>query len=212
MPASAQAHRAPLLVLASRNRKKLRDMELLLSDCGITLLSAADIPDLPDVEEAGDTFADNAARKAREVALHSGRWAIGDDSGLVVDALNGEPGVFSARYAGPDATDQTNNEKLLTRLAHVRPERRTARFECHLAVADPNGVIQCTAAGQCRGFILDASRGDAGFGYDPLFCIREYNRTFAELSPLAKSVLSHRGRAMAQLRPRLLRTLREETG
>lgn len=197
----------PLLVLASKNRKKLRDMALLLGQCDIELVSAADIEDLPDVDETGTTFAENAALKAQHAARHARQWAIGDDSGLVVDALGGEPGVYSARYAGPKATDQDNNEKLLKALTDIPAEKRTARFECHLAVADPDGNVRLTSTGQCRGRILFESRGDGGFGYDPLFCIPEYDQTFAQLSPLAKSVLSHRGRAMVGLRPQLLRML-----
>jgi XTP/dITP diphosphohydrolase len=195
---------SPVIVLASRNRKKLREMAEQLIPYRLKLISAADLPDVPDVEEGAESFAANAALKASAVARATGCWALGDDSGLAVDALDGAPGVISSRYAGPEATDRDNNRRLLEQLAGVPAERRSARFVCHLAVADPTGQVRLQADGQCRGRILDADRGHSGFGYDPLFLIPEYHRTFGELSPMVKSVLSHRARAFGRLLPRLV--------
>ena len=198
---------SPVIVLASRNRKKLREMAEQLIPYRLELISAADLPDVPDVEEGAESFADNAALKAVAVARATGCWALGDDSGLAVDALDGAPGVISSRYAGPEATDRDNNRRLLEQLAGVPDARRSARFVCHLAVADPTGQIRLQTDGECRGRILDADRGGGGFGYDPLFLIPEYHRTFGELSPMVKSVLSHRARAFGRLLPRLVALL-----
>jgi XTP/dITP diphosphohydrolase len=198
---------SPTIVLASRNRKKLREMADQLIPYGLRLISAADLPEVPEVEEGAHSFAENAALKASSVARATGRWSLGDDSGLEVDALNGAPGVLSSRYAGPQATDGDNNRKLLEQLAGIPDERRTARFVCHLAVADPTGQIRLQTSGVCRGRILGADRGRSGFGYDPLFLIPEYHRTFGELSPVVKSVLSHRARAFQRLLPHLVALL-----
>jgi XTP/dITP diphosphohydrolase len=195
------------IVLASRNRKKLREMAEPLKAYRLELVSAADLPDVPEVEEGADSFAANAAMKAVSVARATEHWALGDDSGLEVDALGGAPGVISSRFAGPQATDRDNNRKLLEQLADVPDDRRTARFVCHLAVADPSGQVRLEAHGVCRGRILGADRGVSGFGYDPLFFIPEYHRTFGELSPAAKGVLSHRARAFQRLLPRLVSLL-----
>jgi XTP/dITP diphosphohydrolase len=192
-----------LLVLASRNRKKQLEMAELLAPLQITVASVANFPDAPEVEETGSTFAENAALKASAVAAAIGRWTVADDSGLAVDALDGAPGVYSARYAGPDATDQDNNEKLLAQLQDTPDEQRGAQFICHLAVADPAGAICLAVAGRCRGRLLRETRGESGFGYDPLFWIPEYRKTFAQLSLTTKSVLSHRARAFHQLLPQL---------
>ena len=199
------------VVLASRNRKKLREMAAPLADAGLKLVSAADMPEVPEVEETGSSFAENAALKASAVARATGHWALGDDSGLQVDALGGEPGVHSARYAGPDATDRDNNTKLLQQLEGVPDQRRTAQFVCHLAVADPHGNIRLQVDGVCRGRIVRDLRGGSGFGYDPLFLIPEYHRTFGELSAAAKSVLSHRARAFERLVPKLVALLHRES-
>ncbi len=187
------------LVLASHNRKKLIDLQAVFRRLQCELISAADVATLREPEETGATFAENAALKAVVAARGTGFWAIGDDSGLSVDALQGAPGLYSARYAGPRATDAENREKLLAALREVPDERRTAQFECHLAVADPEGQVRLTASGICRGRILHADRGTGGFGYDPLFLVPEYHQTFAELSLAAKSVLSHRARAAQML-------------
>jgi XTP/dITP diphosphohydrolase len=195
------------LVLASRNRKKLGEMAGLLASYGLELIAAADLPEAPDVAEGQTSFAENAALKAGLVAQAVGRWTLGDDSGLEVDALDGAPGVSSARYAGPGATNQDNNARLLRELESVPEERRTARFVCHLAVADPTGAIRLQVCGSCRGRILRDHRGLGGFGYDPLFLIPEYHRTFGELTPAVKAILSHRARAFQRLLPRLVALL-----
>lgn len=199
----------PRIVLASRNAKKAIEIARLLAPVGVEVLSLDQFPDAPAVEETGTTFADNAALKAGLTALATGEWALADDSGLMVDALNGEPGVYSARYAGEDATDADNNAKLLKSLTGVPGEKRTARFVCHLAIADPSGAIRASVEGDCRGQILTDDRGSQGFGYDPLFLIREYNKTFGQLSLLVKSQISHRARAFHQLISKLQPLLRE---
>ena len=197
----------PPVVLASRNPKKSEEIRALLGPHGIEVLSVADFPDVPDVIEDGETFADNAAKKACEVAAQLHHWAIGEDSGLCVDALGGAPGVYSARYSGPSATDESNNEKLLVDLANVPPERRGAKYVCHIAVADPQGELALHVEATCRGQITQVPRGANGFGYDPYFLIPEYHQTFGELSPLVKRQLSHRARAFRRLIPDLLKTL-----
>jgi XTP/dITP diphosphohydrolase len=169
----------------------------------LRILSLDDFPDAPEVEESADTFAGNARKKSSELAVALGRWVLADDSGLAVDALGGAPGVLSARYAGEPCDDAANNRKLLEALKDVPEERRGAAFRCALAVADPSGAIRLEAEGACRGRIIREVRGTLGFGYDPLFLIPEYHKTFGELSPLVKHQLSHRSRAFGHLRPGL---------
>jgi XTP/dITP diphosphohydrolase len=195
------------LVLASRNQKKLREMSELCNGLGMRVISAGDFPEAPEVEETGHTFAENAALKAAAVASATGHWTVADDSGLAVDALNGAPGVYSARYAGPQANDAQNNERLLSELCEIPDQRRGAAFICCLALADPAGRIRVQVEGRCRGRLLHEPRGQNGFGYDPLFWIAEYHQTFAELSLAVKSVLSHRARAFERIRPELARLI-----
>ncbi len=195
------------LVFATRNRGKLVELRELLP--GIEVRSLDDIH-VPDVVEDADTFAGNAAKKAREVSHATGLPALADDSGLEVDALGGAPGVYSARYAGHGHDDAANNAKLLAALAGVPAEKRTARFHAVLALADvtgPLGAQVLTADGTCEGVILDAPRGTGGFGYDPLFFAPELGMTFAEAGVGPKSDLSHRARAMKAMKPRLLEYL-----
>jgi XTP/dITP diphosphohydrolase len=194
--------------MATRNGNKVRELQHLLRDLGVEVLSLADRPDLPEVVEDGTTFAANAEKKARAVAAATGLPALADDSGLEVDALDGQPGVQSARYAGAGHDDRANNEKLLAALAGVAPDRRTARFRCAVALADPAGRLGDAVElreGSCEGVIIDAPRGEHGFGYDPLFLYPELHRTFAELTLDEKSRLSHRARAMAAMLPVLRR-------
>lgn len=197
------------LVLGSRNRKKSEEIRALLAPHGIDVVSVADFPDVPDVVEDGTTFAENAAKKAREVALRVGQWTLAEDSGLAVDALGGAPGVYSARYAGEPSDDLKNNVKLIAELAGVPPERRTAHYVCHVALADPTGDIRLSEEATCRGRIVDQPRGSHGFGYDPHFLIPEYHRTFGELSPVVKNSISHRARALERAVPKLVRLLEE---
>jgi XTP/dITP diphosphohydrolase len=195
------------LVISSRNPKKTEELRELLAPLGVVVRSAAEFPDLPEVEEDGRTFAENAAKKATQTARLTGRWALGEDSGLEVEALGGAPGVYSARFSGSGATDESNNAKLMAELAGVPPERRGARYVCHVALADPSGTIRLSIERTCRGRITTEPRGSNGFGYDPYFLIPEYHRTFGELSPLVKRQLSHRGRALAALLPEMKRLL-----
>jgi XTP/dITP diphosphohydrolase len=156
------------------------------------------------VPEDGDTFAANAVLKAAGYARQLGRWVLADDSGLLVDALNGEPGVLSARFTGEEATDEDNNKLVLKRLGDTPIEKRTAQFVCHIALADPEGTIHAESEAACHGRILFEPCGDGGFGYDPLFEIVEYHRSFAEFCPFVKFCLSHRARAARLVIPRLM--------
>ncbi|HTU23800.1 MAG TPA: RdgB/HAM1 family non-canonical purine NTP pyrophosphatase [Pirellulales bacterium] len=187
------------LVLGTFNRGKLPELAELLAPLACELKTLGDFPGVVAVEETGDSFAANAALKAGEQAKHLGAWVLGEDSGLSVDALDGRPGVFSARYAGPKATDADNNALLLKELAGVPREQRTAHYTCHVALADPAGEIVARSEAYCRGLIRTEPAGSAGFGYDPLFEIAEYHQTFGELGLAVKRVLSHRARAVTRL-------------
>jgi XTP/dITP diphosphohydrolase len=200
----------PPLVLASRNRKKSREVAEILAPCGIEISSIADFPQVGEIVEDGATFAENAAKKAAQPAMQIGRWVIGEDSGLVVDALSGRPGVYSARFSGPGATDESNNRKLMEELSGVPIDRRTAAYVCSIALADPTGTIRLTSEGRCRGIIMHEPRGENGFGYDPYFLVREYHRTFGELSARVKHQISHRARALAGFVPGLISLLNRE--
>jgi XTP/dITP diphosphohydrolase len=178
---------------------------MLLAPWGFTLRTLAELPESIEIEETGHTFAANAALKACQQARHLKQWVLGEDSGLVVDALGGEPGVYSARFSGPAATDESNNRLLLDRLADMPLDRRAAYYVCHATLADPSGAIRAEASAECHGRILFAPTGRGGFGYDPLFEIVEYHRTFGELGPESKACLSHRSRALRELIPRMTR-------
>jgi XTP/dITP diphosphohydrolase len=193
-----------MLVLGTANRKKGIELADLLRPVGAELRTLADFPGDFHVAEDGDTFAANARLKAAGYARRLGHWVLADDSGLAVDALGGAPGVLSARFAGPKADDESNNRLLLERLRNTPLDRRTARFVCHVAVSDPSGEIQAQSEAHCCGLILFDPRGSNGFGYDPLFEIVEYHRTFAEFGLRVKAVLSHRARAISQLIPQLM--------
>ena len=203
------------LVLGTRNRKKGLEMAQLIAPPWETNVRLArldvraldEYPEVPDVVEDADTFAGNARKKASEVARALGLWVLADDSGLAVDFLEGAPGVYSARYAGEPSDDEANNRKLLGALDGVAEDARGAAFLCHLALADPTGAVRLEARGACRGRIIRELRGPGGFGYDPLFLIPEYHKTFGELGSLAKHQLSHRSRAFARLRPALDRLI-----
>jgi XTP/dITP diphosphohydrolase len=197
---------AYLLVVGSRNRKKREEILEILGDLDLDLRDLSGWPDAPEVVEDGATFADNARKKAVELARHLGQWVLGEDSGLVVPGLNGRPGVYSARYAGKQGDDEANNARLLAELAPLPDDRRAAYYVCTAALSDPTGEVRVLVEGRCHGVIIREARGSGGFGYDPLFLIPEYHRTFGELSPRVKHALSHRARALTQLRP-LLRSL-----
>ncbi|KJS18539.1 MAG: purine NTP phosphatase [Peptococcaceae bacterium BRH_c4b] len=184
------------LVLATRNRGKVNELAELLSPLGVEVLSLDNFPGVPEVEEDGDTFKANALKKALTVSLHTGEIALADDSGLEVDYLGGAPGVHSARFAGVGRDDLENNEKLLRLMKNVPPEKRTARFRCVVALATPEGRT-FTTEGACEGIIGNSPRGGEGFGYDPLFVVPEFGKTFAELDMETKNRISHRGRAFS---------------
>lgn len=192
------------LVLGTNNRKKGAELAALLDPHGFRLSTLADHADAVEVEETGTTFAENAALKASAQSRHLGMWVMGEDSGICVDALDGRPGLYSARYSGQGATDQSNNQLLLNELGELPLEKRTAHYQCHVCVADPQGEVRATSEGICRGRIRFAAAGTSGFGYDPLFEIPEYHRTFGELGEQIKSVLSHRARALRSIIPKLV--------
>jgi XTP/dITP diphosphohydrolase len=195
-----------ILVLGTRNRKKRQEIEEILGDLGITLHDLSMYPQAPEVVEDGATFEANARKKATETALAVQQWVLGEDSGLVVPALGGRPGVYSARYAGQQGDDAANNQKLLAELAPLSDEKRDAYYVCTAALSDPTGQVHAVVEGRCHGCIIAERRGEGGFGYDPYFLIREYHHTFGELSARVKHALSHRGRALLALRP-ILRQL-----
>lgn len=197
------------IVLASRNKKKTREVSEILAAVGFTVIPVTDFADVAEVEEDGHTFAENAAKKASQVARHLNQWVIGEDSGLIVDALNGAPGIYSARYSGEGATDERNNAKLIADLAIVPDDRRGAGYICSVALSNPRGEIRIACEGTCRGRILREANGDGGFGYDPYFLIPEYHLTFGQLSSVVKHRLSHRARAFAKFIPLLMNISRE---
>lgn len=194
----------PKLLLATANSHKVRELAEMLQNTDWEVLSLADFPDITIPPEDGATFQENALIKALSAAEQSGLLTLADDSGLTVDALDGAPGVHSARFAGEGHDDAANNAKLLRLLAEVPADRRGAAFVCVIALASPDGAF-LTTQGECRGEIAHAPRGQNGFGYDPLFYLPELGRTMAELSEAEKNQISHRGRAMAKARKLLER-------
>lgn len=185
-----------MIVLATRNAGKVREIREIVKDFPIEIRSLNDFGPIPEVEEDGETFDDNAYKKALFTAKALGLPAISDDSGLVVEALNGEPGVRSARYAGEKATDAENAQKLLHEMAGQK--NRKAAFECVLSIAVPTGPA-LTYLGRCEGEILEEPRGENGFGYDPIFFYPPYGKAFAEISTKEKNKVSHRGKALNEL-------------
>ena len=190
------------LLVATGNQGKLKEIRSLLEGSPIEIIGLDQLTNPPEVVEDGDTFADNARKKAQEMAEFSGYLTLADDSGLVVAALNGAPGVFSARYAGEKSDDTANNNKLLHELLNVVDEKRQAAFHCVVALAWPDGRCE-TYDGQVSGLIMRGGRGDGGFGYDPLFIVPEYGKTMAELSLDIKNRISHRGTALRKVIPLL---------
>ncbi|MGA7828770.1 MAG: XTP/dITP diphosphatase [Geobacteraceae bacterium] len=187
------------LLVATGNNGKLKEIRQILAGFVDHLYSSADFPDLPEVVEDGLSFEENACKKALSAVRAKGVPAIADDSGLVVDALGGKPGVFSARYAGDGASDAENNRKLLHDLEGVSTNERTAYFSCVVSLCFPDGTCRIFC-GTLNGSILNSPRGNEGFGYDPLFLVPEYGKTLAELDPAIKNSISHRGKAMDELR------------
>ncbi len=187
------------LVVATRNKGKILEIKALLTGLVDQISCAADFVDFPETVENGATFEENALKKAREAAIYSGLPALADDSGLVVDALNGRPGVFSARYAGADACDAANNVRLLEECQNVPENHRQAAFVCVLAFVTPEGVERIFT-GRIAGQILSAPRGEGGFGYDPLFLVDVFGRSMAELTLAEKNEVSHRAQAFTRFR------------
>ncbi len=183
-------------IMATHNRHKVTELQRILAPLGIEVATA----DLPEVEETGKTFEENAELKARSACQATGLPSVADDSGIAVDALNGAPGVYSARYAGPDATDEDRNRKLLDELRDVPDDKRTARFVSAVCCAFPDGET-ITVTGVCEGRVAHAPRGTDGFGYDPVFLVGK--KTYAELTPSEKDAVSHRGKALRLLAERL---------
>jgi XTP/dITP diphosphohydrolase len=191
------------LFLGTGNRKKIVELEQVLEPRGYKLKTPSDIPNPIEVDETGSTFLENARLKAIAQAKHTGLWSIGEDSGLCVVALDGDPGIYSARYSGINATDAANNALLLERMAGIPLTDRDAYYVSTIALADPSGTVHIEVSGECWGRILMAPRGEGGFGYDPLFEIREFRRTFAELGVNVKRAISHRGRSLRAFLARL---------
>lgn len=183
------------VVLATRNAGKVREIADILAPHGVEVISLSEFPELGEIIEDGDTFRENAMLKATTVAGHTGLIALADDSGLEVDALDGAPGIYSSRFAGEEKNDRANNLKLLELLSDFPAEQRTARFQCVVAIAEPDGWVHI-AEGSCEGLIINEPRGEGGFGYDPLFYVPDYEKTFAELDPAIKNKISHRAKAL----------------
>lgn len=199
------------IVLGTRNKKKLRELRILLDPLGIELHTLDEFPNSIEVEENGTSFQENAQLKASQQAKIIGEWVLGEDSGLCVAALNGAPGIYSARFSGPNATDALNNLTLLEKLNGVPLEKRNAHYVCHMSLSDPNGKIHIDCEAYCRGRILEEQKGSAGFGYDPMFEIPEYHLTFGELGDNIKAVLSHRARATRMFVVALVQLLKQES-
>lgn len=195
-----------ILVLGTGNRKKGLEMAGLFAPLGLEIKTLADFAETVDVVEDGGSFAENAGKKACEQAVFLNMPVLAEDSGIVVDALHGAPGIFSARFSGENATDESNNALLLEKLAGVPAERRTAHYVCHMTLADSEGRVIAETGGVCRGRIRFDPDGTNGFGYDPLFEVVEYHRTFGRLAPIVKKVISHRSRAARAMR-QILKTL-----
>lgn len=189
----------PPIVLGTNNRKKGIELAELFRPQGIEVLTLSDFERKLDVVEDGATFAENAAKKATELARFLKHWVLGEDSGLSVDALHGAPGVYSARFSGEGATDESNNRLLLEKLGNLPTEKRGAFYTCHATLCDPAGVVRAESEGVCAGRIRFEASGSGGFGYDPLFEVVEYGRTFGEMGPEIKRAISHRARALRQL-------------
>lgn len=191
------------VVLASSNAGKIKELQDMLADLGVVVIPQQTLS-IPDIEETGLCFVENAILKARNAALLSGKPAIADDSGLEVDLLDGRPGIYSARYAGEEATDSTNNQKLLDELGDSPLEKRSARYQCIIVYMrhanDPTPII---CQGSWEGHIAFEPRGSEGFGYDPLFYLKDHNCHAAEMNKVEKNRISHRGKATAELLKRL---------
>ena len=192
------------VLLATRNRGKVREIRKLLKGLGVSVQSLHDLPGAPAVKEDGSSFTENALKKARFYAGLSGMLTVSDDSGVEVEALKGQPGVYSARYAGEGASDQDNNQKLLKQMEGIPASKRGAWFQCSIAVVSPEGK-EAVAEGSCKGKIGFRETGKRGFGYDPLFILPRYGKTMAQFTVGEKNKISHRGKALRKLR-RIIRS------
>ena len=187
------------MIVATRNKGKVREIREALKGLGLRIYSLSDFRDVPEVEEDGKSFTENALKKARFYSKVFGKLTMADDSGLEVDGLKGMPGIYSARYSGEGASSQKNNEKLLQEMEGVSLSKRGARFKCIIAMVSPEGR-EAMAEGACKGRIGFREKGKKGFGYDPLFILPKYGKTMAELSLEEKNKMSHRGKALRKIR------------
>jgi len=187
------------VIVATRNKGKIREIREALKGLGLRICALSDFPNVPEIEEDGKSFAENALKKARFYSKHFGKLTIADDSGLEVNSLKGLPGIYSARYVREGASSQENNQKLLREMRDVTISKRGAKFKCIIAVASPDGR-EAIAEGECKGRIGFKEKGKKGFGYDPLFILPKYGKTMAELSLEAKNRISHRGKALKKIR------------
>jgi XTP/dITP diphosphohydrolase len=190
--------RGRTLLVATHNKGKLAELRELLAELPLALFDLDSFPTVEPIAETGQTFAENSTLKASGYAKQTGLLTLADDSGLKVDALDGAPGILSARYGGPGAADSDRTSKLLSELSGVPVESRTARFVSVIAIADEDGQIVSLSEGKCEGRIADAPSGSCGFGYDPIFIPDGFNQTFGELEVKVKNRISHRARALAQ--------------
>jgi len=186
------------IVVATQNKGKIAEIVLALSPLPFKVLALSDFGSIPEAVENGASFAENAILKARHYTKYTGKACLADDSGLEVDALEGAPGIYSARFAGANADDDANNQKLIDKLTNVVDEKRTGRFRCVLAYVDTDESVM-TTDGVCEGVILEEKRGVGGFGYDCLFYVPELKKTMAEISKSDKNAISHRGRALKSM-------------
>jgi len=190
------------LVVATRNKKKLREIRDLMVDLDFNVLSVEDFDGVPEIQEDGNTFQENAEKKAVQTARIVRQLTLADDSGLEIDYLGGAPGIHSARFAGENATDEDRNRKILDLMKTVPREKRKARFQCAIAIANSDDGVE-VVIGTCEGEIALKPRGDAGFGYDPIFIVPEYGKTYAELGQERKNQISHRAIALKKAKERL---------
>ena len=188
------------LLIASTNKGKIKEVKAQLKEFDFEIVGLDSYPQLMNIKEDGNSFKENALKKARVSAKETSLLTLADDSGLEVDYLDGRPGIYSARYAGEDASDEENNKKLLEELKEVKKEDRTARFRCVMALVDPENEFNETVDGSCEGIILEESKGENGFGYDPLFYVKSKNKAMAELPAEEKNQISHRAQALKKMK------------
>ena len=195
------------VIVATRNRGKMREVREALKGLGLRIHALSDFSGVPEIEEDGKSFVENALKKARFYSKVFGKLTLADDSGLEVDRLKGFPGIYSARYAGKGASTRDNNQKLLNEMEGISLSKRGARFKCVMAMVSPDGR-EAIAEGSCKGRIGFEEKGRKGFGYDPLFILPKYGKTMAELSLEEKNKMSHRGKALRKLRRRIVALMR----